>query len=156
MELKSLKIEIISPGKIKNDFISIGFQEYTKRLKKFVKIAFTDLGSSHAVDSRICLEEESKKLLKYIGDRRFTLLDANGVEMNTSEFSAWMKREMESQEEMLFVVGGVYGVSEEVKRRAAFKLSLSRMTFTHSLTLLLLVEQIYRAMKIISGQPYDH
>jgi len=151
-----LKIEIISPGKIKNDFISVGFQEYLKRLKKFAKITFTDLGSSHAFDQQTCVEEESKKLLKYIGKRKFTLLDANGIEMNTSEFSAFIKRESEGNGEILFVVGGIYGVSEEIKQLANFKLSLSRMTFTHSMTLLLLVEQIYRAMKIISGQPYDH
>jgi 23S rRNA (pseudouridine1915-N3)-methyltransferase len=156
MELNFLKIEIISPGKIKNDFISAGFQEYTKRLQKFVKITFKDIGSSHSVDPRICVEEESKKLLKYIGTRKFTLLDVNGIEMNTPEFSTFLKRELESEGEMFFVIGGIYGVSEEIKNLASSRLSLSRMTFTHSLTFLLLVEQIYRSMKIISGQPYDH
>lgn len=156
MELKCLKIEIISPGKIKNDFISIGFQEYTKRLSKFMKFTFTDVGSSHATDPRMCVEEESKKLLKYINAKRFTLLDVSGIEMNTLDFSAFIKKEIENKGEMLFVVGGTYGVSEEIKNLANSRISLSQMTFTHSLTLLLLVEQIYRAMKIISGQPYDH
>lgn len=150
-----MKIEIVFPGKIKNDFILTGFNEYIKRLKKFAKISIVDVDQSHSENPKTCVEEESKKLLKYLCGRRFILLDANGVETDTHEFSALIKREIEKSE-IIFVVGGTYGVSEEIKQLANFKLSLSRMTFTHSMALLLLVEQIYRAMKINSGQPYDH
>jgi 23S rRNA (pseudouridine1915-N3)-methyltransferase len=155
MELKFLKIEIVFPGKIKNDFILVGFQEYLKRLNRFAKISVVDFDQSHSKDPKICVEEESKKLVKYLCGRKFTLLDVDGIEINTHEFSSFIKREIEKSE-IIFVVGGTYGVSEEVKQLANFRLSLSPMTFTHSMTLLLLVEQIYRAMKIISGQPYDH
>lgn len=156
MELKCLKIEIIFPGRIKNDFLQDGFNEYLKRIKKMVRIKTTALESSHATDPDVCIDEESKKLIKYLGERKFVLLDVDGEEMSTHEFANFIKSEMNNGRDIHFVVGGTYGVSNELRKRAELRLSMSKMTFTHSITLLLLSEQIYRAMKIISSHPYDH
>ncbi|WP_232060065.1 23S rRNA (pseudouridine(1915)-N(3))-methyltransferase RlmH [Athalassotoga saccharophila] len=154
--MNSLKIEIVFPGKIKNDFLQEGFNEYVKRIKRMVKIEIKTLESSHSQNPEICIEEESKKLIKYLGEKKFILLDVEGEEMNTAEFADLIRNGIENSHDICFVVGGTYGVSNELKKRANLRLSISPMTFTHSITLLLLVEQIYRSMKIISSQPYDH
>ncbi len=154
--VKSLKIEIVFPGKIKNDFLQEGFNEYVKRIKRMSKIEIKSIESSHSQNPEICIEEESRKLIKYIGERKFILLDVEGEEMNTARFADLIRSEMENGRDICFVVGGTYGVSNELKKRANLRLSISPMTFTHSITLLLLAEQIYRSMKIISSQPYDH
>ncbi len=151
-----MKIEILFPGRLKNDFAKIGFDEYIKRLSKFLKIEVVSLPSVHSQNPSVCVEEESKKLLKYLCDREFVLLDSGGLEMNTEEMSYFMRSQMKEGKDLTFVVGGVYGVSTEIKNVAKLKISLSKMTFTHSISLLLLSEQLYRSMKIISGQPYDH
>ncbi|MGC8637169.1 MAG: 23S rRNA (pseudouridine(1915)-N(3))-methyltransferase RlmH [Athalassotoga sp.] len=151
-----MKIEIVFPGKIKNDFLQEGFNEYVKRIKRMSKIEIKSIESSHSQNPEICIEEESRKLIKYIGERKFILLDVEGEEMNTARFADLIRSEMENGRDICFVVGGTYGVSNELKKRANLRLSISPMTFTHSITLLLLAEQIYRSMKIIFSQPYDH
>jgi 23S rRNA (pseudouridine1915-N3)-methyltransferase len=151
-----LKIEIIFPGRIKNDFAKTGFDEYLKRLTKFLKVDVISLPASHSEDPALCIAEESRKMLKYLGEREFILLDTDGIELNTQSFASFIKESMNKGADMFFVVGGVYGVSDDVKESATSKLSLSKMTFTHSMALLLLTEQLYRSMKIISGQSYDH
>lgn len=151
-----MKIEVIYPGKIKNSFAKEGFEEYVKRLRRFFKLSVINIPSCRLDDRRKCVEEESKKLLKYIGSREFILLDVEGKELNTSEFSRFIGKHLNSARDLIFVVGGVYGVSTEIRKRSGLSLSLSRMTFTHSMTLMILAEQLYRAAKILSGQPYDH
>ncbi len=151
-----LKIEVVYPGRIKNSFAKEGFEEYLKRLNRFFKLSIVSIPSCRSSDRKRCVEEESKKLLKYIGSREFILLDVEGKELNTSEFSQFIGKHLDSARDLTFVVGGVYGVSAEVKKRSDLSLSLSRMTFTHSITLMILAEQLYRAAKILSGQPYDH
>ncbi len=154
--VRSLKIEIVFPGKIKNDFLQEGFNEYIKRIKRMARIEIKIIESSHSQNPEICIEEESKKLIKYLGEKKFILLDIEGEEMNTARFANLIRNEMENGHDICFVVGGTYGVSNELKKKANLRLSISPMTFTHSITLLLLAEQIYRSMKIIYSEPYDH
>ncbi len=84
------------------------------------------------------------------------MLDVDGELLNTKEFSQLINGYMTGARDLTFVVGGVYGVSDELRERSSLSLSLSRITFTHSMTLMILTEQLYRVAKILSGQPYDH
>ncbi len=151
-----MKIKIVYPGRIKNSFAKTGFNEYIKRCRRFYKVEIVNLASSHSKDKAKCVEEEAEKLLKYVENEKYVLLDVSGKEIGTREFAGFVGKHLDSGNDLVFVVGGVFGVSERVKKNANFSLSLSKMTFTHSMTLMILAEQLYRAMKIFSGQPYDH
>ena len=151
-----MKIKIVYPGKIKNSFAKTGFDEYIKRCRRFHKIETVSLAASHSKDKIKCVEEEAEKLLKYVGNEEYVLLDVGGKEVSTQEFADFVRRYFDGGHNLTFVVGGVFGVSSAVKKKANFSLSLSKMTFTHSMTLMIFAEQLYRAMKIFSGQPYDH
>ncbi len=151
-----MKIKIIYPAKIKNSFAKAAFDEYVKRCKRFYKIEVVNLSASHFKDKIRCVEEESRRLLKCVGNEKYILLDVEGKELDTYDFSNFLGKHIDSGRDLTFVVGGVFGVSNEVKRSADFSLSLSKMTFTHSITLMIFTEQLYRAIKIFSGHPYDH
>ncbi len=151
-----MKIEIVYPGKIKNAFAKAGFEEYMKRCKRFFKVKVTALHSSKVKDIDRVVKEEGEKIEKYLSSREYILLDVDGIQKNTPEFFELVKSHIDRGKELIFVVGGVYGVSKGVKEKAALRLSLSPLTFTHSLSLLILAEQIYRSLKIYVGQPYDH
>jgi 23S rRNA (pseudouridine1915-N3)-methyltransferase len=85
------------------------------------------------------------------------LLDENGKEFNSREFAGFLKKQMNSSvKRLVFVIGGPYGFSRQVYEKADFKLSLSRMTFSHQLVRLIFAEQLYRAFSIINNEPYHH
>lgn len=151
-----MKIEIIYPGRVKNAFARAGFEEYIKRSRRFVKIDPVSVPASKSADPSKCVEDESQKLIKYLSEREYVLLDVEGNEMSTVEFTDFVRGYIDVGRDLFFVVGGVFGVSEEVRKKAKLRLSLSKMTFTHSISLMLLSEQFYRATKILSGHPYDH
>jgi 23S rRNA (pseudouridine1915-N3)-methyltransferase len=153
---KSLKIKIVYPGRIKNSFAKEGFEEYVKRCGRFYKTEVISLPSSRAQDMKKAIKEESEKVMKHIGDGKFILLDVNGEEKNSMEFAEMMRKYVDHGNDLIFVVGGVFGVDDELKKKASVRISLSKLTFTHSLSLLILAEQLYRSMKILHGQPYNH
>ena len=84
------------------------------------------------------------------------LLDEHGKEFRSIEFADYLQKKMSSSRDLVFVVGGPYGFSEAVYQRANSKISLSKMTFSHQMVRLFFVEQIYRAMTILRGEPYHH
>ncbi len=151
-----MRIEIVYPGRVKNAFARAGFEEYIKRSKRLVKVETVSIPASKSTDPFRCVEDESQKLLKYLLDKEYVLLDVKGRELDTKDFTDLIKKHIDFGKDLIFVVGGVFGVSDEIKKRAATLLSLSKMTFTHSISLMLLSEQFYRATKILSGHPYDH
>jgi len=151
-----LKIKIVFPGRIKNSFAKEGFAEYVKRCNKFHKTEIISLPASRLKDREKIVKEESERLIKRLQNEKYILLDANGQEKSTLEFSNLVREHLDRGNDLIFVVGGVFGVSSEVKRKANLTISLSRLTFTHSLSLVILAEQLYRAMKIVYGQSYNH
>jgi 23S rRNA (pseudouridine1915-N3)-methyltransferase len=104
------------------------------------------------------MEREGKAILDQVstGDE-LVLLDVAGVEFSSTSLAAWIEKKMVAgTRQLVFAVGGPYGFSEAVYKRADSKLSLSRLTFPHQLVRLLFIEQLYRAMTIIRGEPYHH
>lgn len=147
-----MKIKIVTIGKLKEKFLIDGVNEYLKRLKPFAKIEVCEIAECKTV------EEEGQKLLaNVLRDSFLIVLDVAG-EMLTSEKFAEKIAELNLHgvSDITFIIGGAFGLSDEVKRSAAFRLSFSRMTFTHQMARLILVEQIYRAFKINRNEPYHY
>lgn len=127
-----------------------GINRYINLIKPYTKISLIEIKEEKGKTIEKSLQLEGKKILKQT--KSYVLLNERGKMFDSYEFSEFLKE----KETIDFIIGGAYGVSEEVKDKASLLLSLSRMTFTHEITRLLLLEQIYRAITIIKGQEYHH
>lgn len=157
-----MKIKIVAVGKVKENFLSEGINEYLKRLSAFAKTEIVEVDDSKVKDNPNdsdilkTIFEEGKRILSKIKDGDYVInLDLNKTEMDSIEFSKFLNDKLvENGASITFIIGGSYGLSKEVKDRANYSLSLSKMTFLHQMTRLILLEQIYRAFKIINNQIY--
>ena len=153
------KIKIISVGKLKKDFWKDAFKFYIKRLKPYYSIEDLIVNPSNLENLEERKREEGKRILKRINKEKETLisLDVKGKELTTEEFSHYLKKWIESSSQYpCFIIGGAYGLWEEIKKESSFVISLSKLTFSHELTKIILLEQLYRATSIIFGHPYHH
>ena len=156
-----MKIAFLQTGKTTDKHVSEGVEIYSARIRKysgFEIITIPDIKNTRNMSVMEQKIREGKKILQSVGkDDLIVLLDEKGKEFRTVEFAEWIeKRLMMTGKRILFVVGGPWGLSEEVRRIGNFSLSLSRMTFPHQLVRLLFLEQLYRALTIIKGEPYHH
>ncbi|MBI5065145.1 23S rRNA (pseudouridine(1915)-N(3))-methyltransferase RlmH [Candidatus Woesearchaeota archaeon] len=142
-----MKLRLISIGTIKEPFAKEWINEYLKRFTKYCNLEFLEIKESNK-------KQEGEELLKRIKDNDFVVvLDMAGKQLSSEELSEVIKREI-MQKNISFIIGGPEGLSEEVISKAHLKLSFSRMTFTHQMIRLFLIEQIYRAFTIIKGEKY--
>jgi 23S rRNA (pseudouridine1915-N3)-methyltransferase len=152
-----MNIRIIQLGKDKDSWLKEAVQEYQKRLKPFCKLEILqlpDISVKETGNSELVKSKEGRAVLKKIEPTdHVVLLDERGLQKSSLEFSRFLTNISEAKR-IVFVIGGVFGSSNELKDIANDCLSLSRMTFTHRMTRLILVEQIYRAMMINSGRQY--
>ncbi len=138
------KIRLIWMGKTKEPYLAEGISEYAKRLRPYCKLEIIELKDEG-------MEKEAKKLEKYIDANTF-ILDANGREMDSLEFSSFIKNATQSAQ-LAFIIGSAEGVDSKLKPRSQL-ISLSKMTFTHEMCRLFLLEQLYRSFQILSNRPY--
>ena len=145
-----MKISLIVVGKLKEKFLVDGVAEYLKRLKKFATVEVREIAECRTV------EEEGQKILSLAGQSSWLcVLDVAGAALTSEEFARKIAElNLNGISNLTFAIGGAFGLSEELRRAAAFKLSLSKMTLTHQMARLVLVEQIYRAFKINRNEPY--
>ncbi len=145
-----MKINLIVVGKLKEKFLVDGVAEYLKRLKKFATIEVREVPECRTV------EEEGQKILSLVPkDSWLCVLDVAGEPLSSEEFAKKIAAQiLYGASNLTFAIGGAFGLSEELRRAASFRLSLSAMTFTHQMARLILVEQIYRAFKINRHEPY--
>lgn len=156
-----MKLTLICVGRTKERFIREGIEKYLKYLKRFAVVVvkelreekFRDLKDAPAVRKR-----EAAKILKAVPPgSRLVALDERGEEFTSHEFAAFLNSVLESgTREMVFVVGGALGLDEAVTSKARNLLALSRMTMTHEMARLALLEQLYRAFTIITGKTYHY
>jgi 23S rRNA (pseudouridine1915-N3)-methyltransferase len=156
-----MKITLILNGKTEDEHIIKGFTVYEQRLKHYVSfetIVIPALKNTKALSLEQQKQKEAELLFKQIQSAdKLILLDENGKEYNSVGFSDFIQQQMNSGiKNLVFVVGGPYGFSEEVYQRANGKLSLSKMTFSHQMVRLFFIEQVYRAMTILKNEPYHH
>jgi 23S rRNA (pseudouridine1915-N3)-methyltransferase len=155
-----MKITLLVVGKTTDSHIEALIQEYQKRLTHYLPFTLQvipELKNTKALTSEQQKQAEGELILRTITPATdLILLDEHGKEYRSIEFADYIQKRMSSGRDVLFVVGGPYGFSEAVYQRANGKISLSKMTFSHQMVRLFFVEQIYRAMTILRGEPYHH
>lgn len=157
-----MNIKIISVGKVREKFIQNGINEYSKRLSRYCKLSIIEVNDEKAPEKLSDAEMESAKnkegerILSRISAGSYVIaLAIEGKEISSEGLAQELDRlTLNGDSDITFVIGGSLGLSGEVLKRSDFKLSFSRMTFPHQLMKLILTEQIYRAFKIIKGEPY--
>lgn len=156
-----MKIILLAIGKTGAKYLNDGIEQYVKRLSHYVPFEFRilpDVKTTKSLTADRQKELEGQMFLSAIGQGDWvTLLDERGKEMTSREFAGYIDKKMITvPKNLFFVIGGPYGFSPELYSRANDKLSLSKMTFSHEMIRLFFVEQIYRAMTILKGEPYHH
>lgn len=153
-----MKIRIIALGKIKEKFLRDGLDEFLKRLTPYASVEITELTPVEIKDDQVdkALKEEAEKILSHIKPDSYVItLEIQGKQLSSEEFSAKINEITNfGTGELVFVIGSSCGLAPEVSARANFKLSFSKMTFLHQFARLILVEQIYRAFKILRNETY--
>lgn len=157
-----MRIRVLSIGKTNIPFVKEGLNEYTNRINHYLKFSWEELndvknGGKLTVEQ--LRKEEGKLILSQIvASDHLVLLDENGKNFTSVELAEWIDNKMNynSGRDICFVIGGAFGFSDEIYARSDFKLSLSKMTFSHQIIRVIFTEQIYRALTIIRGERYHH
>ncbi len=157
-----MNVTIVCVGRLKEKYWTDAVNEYSKRLSRYVSLKITELPDEKAPENlseaqkKQVIEKEGARILKSIPDGSFVIsLEINGKNLSSEELADFMNKKMTGGvSSVTFVIGGSLGLSSEVTKKAGFHLSFSKMTFPHQLMRVILLEQIYRAEKIMSNEPY--
>ncbi len=148
-------IKIICVGKIKEAFYRDAVDEYKKRLSKYTDIEIIEVPDEGLTDQKTTLKKESEKILKVLNPKEYIItMEIEGKELSSPELASKIDSIFNINSNITFIIGGSYGLSDDVKKISNFKLSFSKMTFPHQLFRILLLEQIYRAFKINNNESY--
>ena len=157
-----MNITVISVGKLKEKYLKLGIEEFSKRLSKYCKLDMIELDDVKCPenlsdkDMEIVKNKEGNKILSKIKNNSFVIaLAIDGKNLSSEELASTISNlAVRGNSHITFVIGGSLGLSSEVLKRADYKLSFSKMTFTHQLMKLILLEQVYRAFRINNNEPY--
>ena len=146
-----MKLILLLTGKTESQWLKNGIDLYEERLRHYVGYQRIEIPELKSVSS-------GEMILKYVKPNdELILLDERGEEFSSEKFAAHLERKsIYGTKSVIFVIGGAYGFSEELYKRANEKISLSKMTFSHQMVRLIFLEQLYRAYTIIKGEPYHH
>ena len=148
-------IKIICVGKIKEKYLVDAIDEYTKRMSKFTKLEVIELQDYDYGNENVNKEKECEAIVKHINNKDYIItMEIEGVMLSSIEFSNKIENILLNNSNITFIIGGSYGLADEIKKMSNFKLSFSKMTFPHQLFRVILLEQIYRAYKIINNESY--
>ena len=155
-----MKVTLLVVGKTTDSHIEALINDYQKRLTHYLPFTLQvipELKNTKALTPEQQKQAEGELILKALSANvDLILLDEHGKEFRSVEFADYLQKRMSSGRDVVFTVGGPYGFSEAVYQRANGKISLSKLTFSHQMVRLFFVEQIYRAMTILRGEPYHH
>jgi 23S rRNA (pseudouridine1915-N3)-methyltransferase len=156
-----MKFQLYNIGKTDTDFLATGINNYLERLKHFIDFSIIDLPvlkQGKNLSAETYKQKEGEIIKKaVIKCDIVVILDENGTEYDSRNFAEWFKKIMnKGVKQVGFVTGGAYGFSDEIYKIADYKISLSKMTFTHQLVRLVFIEQLYRACTILKGLPYHN
>ncbi len=157
-----MKIDILTVGKIKEDYLSDAAAEYIKRLSRYVKISIFEVKDEKTAEGASDREndlvkaEEAGRLSRFVDDKAFLIpLCIEGDELSSEQFADTVtKIENSGCSHIQFIIGGSLGIDESLKKKGGLRLSFSKMTFPHQLMRVILLEQIYRAYRIKNNEPY--
>lgn len=155
-----MKITLLVVGKTTDSRLQSLIDDYQHRLRYYVPfelVVIPELRNARSLSDTQIKEQEGMEILRRITPSMdVILLDEHGQERRSVEWAQWLQKKMSGGRDLLFIVGGAYGFSSAVYERANGKISLSQMTFSHQMIRLFFVEQLYRAMTILRGEPYHH
>ena len=157
-----MKITVITVGKIKEKYLKDAIAEYSKRLSKYCKLEIVEVADEKTPDNASEVVEnairskEAERILKYLKDDAYVItLEINGKQLTSEELADKVEKlGVQGTSHIIFIIGGSIGLGEEVLEKSNYALSFSKMTFPHQLMRVILLEQIYRSYRIISGEPY--
>jgi len=155
-----MKIKLITIGKTDENYLKEGIEKYINRLKhysSFEIVVVNDVKMGKKANVELQKEKEADEILLRINQNEFVvLLDENGTNYDSIEFSKYLQKRMNSGLDLVFVIGGPFGFSNRIYDRANAKMALSKMTFSHQMVRLFFVEQLYRGFTILKGEKYHH
>lgn len=155
-----MKTDLILIGKTNSKHFQAGIDDYTGRINHYMPfniITIPDIKNTKALSEVQQKEREGELILRQLQPSdTLVLLDEHGKEHRSVEFASWLEKKQQTARRLVFCIGGPYGFSEAVYRRANEMVSLSKMTFSHQMVRLVFTEQLYRACTIIKGEPYHH
>lgn len=156
-----MKLSLFFTGKTSSDYLDKGINEYEKRIKRYIDFEIKiikDIKASKSMPIKTVKIKEGEQILKHIKDNDvLILLDEKGKLFTSREFAQYINHKNSTGvKHLIFLIGGAYGFSEQIYKRANGKISLSKMTFSHQPIRLLFTEQLYRAFTIIKGEPYHN
>ncbi|WP_460218502.1 23S rRNA (pseudouridine(1915)-N(3))-methyltransferase RlmH [Psychroserpens sp. MEBiC05023] len=156
-----MTIKLLAIGKTDNKDLQSLINDYQKRLGHYIKFQFEiipDLKKTKHLSEDQQKQKEGELLLNKVSSSDvLILLDENGKQLDSIGFSQYLQKHMNSGiKQLVFVIGGPYGFSSEVYQKANGKLSLSKMTFSHQMIRLFIIEQLYRGFTILKNEPYHH
>ncbi len=153
-----LRVTVLMVGKTREPFIREGVAFYRQRLRPYLELALAEVRAekeTRGLTPELARAREGERLLAQAPARAFlAALDPQGRELSSEEFASWLSRREQEARPLAFLLGGHLGLSGAVLRRADERLALSRLTLTHELARLVLLEQLYRAATIKAGHPY--
>lgn len=148
-------IKLITVGQIKEKYLEEAIEEYKKRISKYTNIEIIEVKDEGLVEEEKAKNKEAEKINKHISDRDYLItLEIEGQQMTSPDFAKKIDNILIENSNIVFIIGGSYGLSDEIKNKARLHLSFSKMTFPHQLFRVLLLEQIYRAYKINNNESY--
>jgi len=153
-----VKIRILWVGKTQEEWVRRGIDEYAARIGRYMQLEIAEAREEKGGDAGAVREREGERLAKLIQkNARLIILDERGGEMTSPAFAGFLGRYRDDGvSELVFAIGGAYGVSDAFRQRADKVIALSRMTFTHQMVRVFLLEQIYRGFTILNNEPYHH
>lgn len=148
-------IKIITVGSIKEKYLKEAIEEYAKRIRKYTNIEIIEVKDEGLVEENKAISMEGVKIQKYLNPKDYIItMEIDGKEMTSVEFSEKINQILIENSNIVFIIGGSYGLSQEIKNQAKLHLSFSKMTFPHQLFRVMLLEQIYRSYKIMNNESY--
>lgn len=148
-------IKIITVGSIKEKYLKDAIEEYQKRLKKYTDLEIVEIKDEGLLPAKQAMQKEAEKINKHINEKEYIItLEIEGKELTSEELSKKIEDIMIINSNITFIIGGSYGIDKSIKDKAKYHLSFSKMTFPHQLFRVLLLEQIYRAFKIMNNESY--
>ena len=148
-------LKIITVGSIKENYLKEAIEEYKKRLNKYTNIEIIEIKDEGLVEKEKALKIEGEKIERFLNDKDYIItLEIEGKEMTSEEFAEKLRTIQIENSNIVFIIGGSYGLSENIKSKAKIHLSFSKMTLPHQLFRVVLLEQIYRTFKINNNESY--
>ena len=155
-----MKMTLLVTGKTGDARLASLIQDYQQRLTHYVPFEFVvlpDIKNAKSLSEEQLKTAEGEAILRWLTpSMEVVLLDEHGHEFRSIEYAEWLQKKMSAGKDLVLIIGGAYGFSPAVYARANYKVSFSQMTFSHQMIRLMAIEQLYRVMTILRGEPYHH